>query len=40
VDLYQLVPISQENGTLQVAMANPNDLVALDQLRNTTGLRI
>lgn len=39
-DLHQLVPVSRSDGMLKVAMANPNDLVALDELRNMTGLRI
>jgi type II secretory ATPase GspE/PulE/Tfp pilus assembly ATPase PilB-like protein len=39
-DLHQLVPVARADGTLKVAMANPNDLVALDELRNMTGLRI
>jgi type II secretory ATPase GspE/PulE/Tfp pilus assembly ATPase PilB-like protein len=39
-DLYQLVPVARADGALKVAMANPNDLVALDELRNMTGMRI
>jgi type II secretory ATPase GspE/PulE/Tfp pilus assembly ATPase PilB-like protein len=39
-DLYQLVPVSRTDQTLTVAMTNPNDLVALDELRQLTGLRV
>jgi type II secretory ATPase GspE/PulE/Tfp pilus assembly ATPase PilB-like protein len=39
-DLHKLVPVARADGTLKVAMANPNDLVALDELRNMTGLKI
>jgi type IV pilus assembly protein PilB len=39
-DLHQLVPVSRADNTLVVAMANPNDLVALDEVRQITGLRV
>jgi type II secretory ATPase GspE/PulE/Tfp pilus assembly ATPase PilB-like protein len=39
-DLYQLVPVSRTEHALTVAMTNPNDLVALDELRQLTGLRV
>lgn len=38
-ELYKLVPISFENDTLTVAMADPNNLQAMDDLKNLLGLR-
>ena len=38
-ELYKLVPISYENDTLTVAMADPNNLQAMDDLKNLLGLR-
>ncbi|MEZ6143533.1 MAG: type II secretion system ATPase GspE [Zavarzinella sp.] len=35
-----LVPIARENGSLVVAMANPYDVYAVDELQNLTGLEI
>ena len=35
-----LVPVSQENGTLTVATSDPFDLYAFDELRLLTGLEI
>jgi type II secretory ATPase GspE/PulE/Tfp pilus assembly ATPase PilB-like protein len=39
-DLYQLVPVSRTEQALTVAMTNPHDIVALDELRQLTGLRV
>ncbi|MBX9622192.1 MAG: Flp pilus assembly complex ATPase component TadA [Gemmataceae bacterium] len=38
-ELYKLVPISFENDTLSVAMADPNNLMAIDDLKNLLGIR-
>jgi type IV pilus assembly protein PilB len=38
-ELYKLVPLSYENDTLTVAMADPNNLQAMDDLRNLLGIR-
>jgi type IV pilus assembly protein PilB len=38
-ELYKLVPISFENDTLTVAMADPNNLQAMDDLKNLLGIR-
>src|SRR5207247_257435 len=38
-ELYKLVPISYENDTLTVAMADPNNLQAMDDLKNLLGIR-
>ena len=38
-ELYKLVPISFENDTLTVALADPNNLQAMDDLRNLLGIR-
>jgi type IV pilus assembly protein PilB len=38
-ELYKLVPLSFENDTLTVAMADPNNLMAMDDLRNLLGIR-
>lgn len=37
---FRLMPFAQENNSIQVAMANPSDVVALDTLRRTTGKKI
>jgi type IV pilus assembly protein PilB len=38
-ELYKLVPISFENDTLTVAMSDPNNLQAMDDLKNLLGIR-
>jgi type IV pilus assembly protein PilB len=38
-ELYHLVPISYENETLTVAMSDPNNLQAMDDLKNLLGIR-
>jgi type IV pilus assembly protein PilB len=38
-ELYKLVPLSFENDTLTVAMADPNNLQAMDDLKNLLGIR-
>lgn len=38
-ELYKLVPVSFESDTLTVAMADPNNLQALDDIRNFLGVR-
>ncbi len=38
-ELYKLVPLSFEADTLTVAMADPNNLQALDDIRNFLGIR-
>jgi len=38
-ELYKLVPLSYENDTLTVAMADPNNLQAMDDLKNLLGIR-
>ena len=38
-ELYKMVPLSFENERLTVAMADPNNLQALDDLRNLLGIR-
>ena len=38
-ELYKLVPLTFENDTLTVAMADPNNLMAMDDLRNLLGIR-
>ena len=30
---YKVMPTGMENGKLQVAMLNPNDIIAIDDLR-------
>ena len=37
-ELYKMVPISYENDVLTVAMADPNNLQAIDDLRNLLGI--
>lgn len=37
---HRLLPIGRENGTLVVAMADPNDILALDDVSAATRLRI
>ena len=37
---FKVLPFSLQNNTLQVAMENPTDVVALDTMRRTTGLAI
>src|SRR5438309_2215109 len=39
-ELHELVPVSRQNGTLTVAMARPENLVAVDELGRLTGLKI
>jgi type IV pilus assembly protein PilB len=36
----QAIPISQENGTLTVAMVDPFDVIAVDEIRRRTGLGV
>src|SRR6185312_12487992 len=38
-ELYKLVPISYEADTLTVAMADPNNLQAMDDLKNLLGIK-
>jgi type IV pilus assembly protein PilB len=38
-ELYKLVPLSFENDTLTVAMSDPNNLQAMDDLKNLLGIR-
>jgi type IV pilus assembly protein PilB len=38
-ELYKLVPLSYENDTLTVAMADPDNLQAMDDLKNLLGIR-
>jgi type IV pilus assembly protein PilB len=38
-ELYKMVPLSYEADTLTVAMADPNNLQALDDIRNFLGIR-
>ncbi|VTU00483.1 type ii secretion system protein e : Type II secretion system protein E OS=Planctomyces limnophilus (strain ATCC 43296 / DSM 3776 / IFAM 1008 / 290) GN=Plim_0408 PE=4 SV=1: T2SE_Nter: T2SE [Gemmataceae bacterium] len=38
-DLYKVVPLSLENDVLTVALADPNNLQALDDLKNLLGIR-
>ena len=38
-DLYKMVPLSFENDTLTIAMSDPNNLQALDDIRNFLGIR-
>ncbi len=38
-ELYKLVPLSFENDVLSVAMADPNNLQAMDDLKNLLGIR-
>jgi len=37
---YKLIPVEEKNGTLTVAMSNPNDINAIDRLRDITRLSI
>ncbi len=37
---YQMVPLFQINGTLTIAMANPEDIAALDELHQTLRMQI
>ena len=37
---FKLIPFAMENNSLKVAMDNPNDVVAIDTLRRTTGKKI
>src|SRR5947209_2945401 len=39
-ETHQLIPLARQNGTLTVAMPNPDDVHALDAARHLTGLRI
>src|SRR5205807_550856 len=34
---HGVVPLSRDNGALLLAMANPNDVIALDEIRSLTG---
>ncbi|HEY3248925.1 MAG TPA: ATPase, T2SS/T4P/T4SS family [bacterium] len=36
----QAIPISQENGTVTVAMVDPFDVIAVDEIRRRTGLAV
>ena len=38
-ELYKLVPLSYDNDTLTVVMADPNNLQAMDDLKNLLGIR-
>lgn len=38
--VYKIVPISQKDGVLTVAMANPGNVAALDDLRNFLGVDV
>src|SRR6185312_4422245 len=38
-ELYKLVPISYENDPLTIALADPNNLQAMDDLKNLLGIR-
>ena len=38
-ELYKLVPISFENDTLTIAIADPNNLQAMDDLKNLLGIK-
>jgi type IV pilus assembly protein PilB len=38
-ELYKLVPLSYDGDTLTVAMADPNNLQAMDDLKNLLGIR-
>jgi type IV pilus assembly protein PilB len=38
-ELYKMVPIKMDGDVLTVAMADPNNLMALDDLRNMLGIR-
>ena len=37
---FKLIPFAMENNTIRVAMDNPNDVIAIDTLRRTTGKNI
>ena len=37
---YKLIPIGLKNGKLQVAMLNPNDIIAIDDIQILTGYEI
>jgi type IV pilus assembly protein PilB len=39
-ELHALVPVARDNLTLTVAMARPEDLVAIDEVARLTGLRV
>jgi type IV pilus assembly protein PilB len=39
-ELYQLVPLTYENNTLTVAMSDPNNLQAMDDLKNLLGIQV
>jgi type IV pilus assembly protein PilB len=39
-EMYKLVPLSYENDTLTVAMSDPNNMQAMDDLRNLLGIKI
>src|SRR5437764_2427718 len=39
-ELHELVPVYRQNGTLTVAMARPENLVAVDELQRLTALKI
>src|SRR5947209_19947785 len=39
-ELHELVPVARQNGTLTVAMARPENLVAIDELARHTALKI
>lgn len=37
---YRLIPIGVDNGKLQVAMQNPNDIIAIDDVQILTGMEV
>ncbi len=39
-EMYKLVPITFENDTLTVAMSDPNNMQAMDDLRNLLGIKL
>ena len=39
-EMYKLVPLTYENDTLTVAMSDPNNMQAMDDLRNLLGIKV
>jgi type II secretory ATPase GspE/PulE/Tfp pilus assembly ATPase PilB-like protein len=39
-ELHHVLPVGRENGHLTVAMPNPDDVLAIDAIRQLTGLRV
>ncbi len=39
-ELHEVVPVFRQNGTLTVAMARPDNLMAVDELQRLTGLKV